>query len=726
VYIQILDDLHDLILKTADTDKQIRLIQGDAKKNSVGLQHFSSFGKLSYIFNFFEDYNCRIREKTLTVAIDLWRKCDDALKQYLQPIVLSRNEVINSEHTLIKHILMNDLSALEIATHEFKDKTTQQEIKERVADLVQGYCKHKVTELTALVAEQKSSSHKNLKLKNVVDRVQNELLHLAEHTKKSTNQMVRTNSSRIRGDKSKALMLYRESLFHYNKWSSALVQLSKTQRSKKHNADIARCNVTMGDSYAKDGEYKKALECFRKALPELETALGQNHNEVAAVYHAMGQVYLKQRKFDKALDNCNNALAIQLTKDMLTNDADIAAVYNDIACIYIAKGNEFENALKYYKLALDVHVTSVGENHLNVAATYHSIGNIYKQICSMEKALEYFLKEISILELNLGEKHPRLASRNSLVGQVYYEHFKDLENGLTYVSKALNISLNVFGDDHPSIGKLYNFLGSIYEDKTMYNKSLEFYNKTLSILAKTVGHDHIDNALVWFHIGICYNKQRNYIVPTDRGDTRFQDLFSNPDFQIDEASEEFKLSNPSGITAKEIELRKQHGLLPSTETERRQWNTNSDSDGEDRDEDADNNDEDVFSDKRYVNRLKRERENDVGEEDPDSYTSNGDLYSTNNNGEEEGKAGVKKKKKTRLKPVPIHENVELVPGQSVKQKLMKEKRKKIQKSTISDRLKLEEEMIEKANELRKNNANNTANEGVYSITYKPEREKQRG
>ena len=54
----------------------------------------------------------------------------------------------------------------------------------------------------------------------------------------------------------------------------------------------------------------------------------------------------------------------------------------------------------------------------------------------------------------------------------------------------------------------------------------------------------------------------NSIVPTDRGDNRFQDLFSNPDFQIDEASEEFKLSNPSGITAKEIELRKQHGLLP--------------------------------------------------------------------------------------------------------------------------------------------------------------------
>eukprot|EP00943_MAST-04B_sp_MAST-4B-sp1_P009177 g9177.t1 len=212
----------------------------------------------------------------------------------------------------------------------------------------------------------------------------------------------------------------------------------------------------------------------------------------------------------------------------------------------------------------------------------------------------------------------------------------------------------------------------------------------------------------------------NNIVPTDKGDDRFQDLFSNPDFQIDEASEEFKLSNPSGITAKEIELRKQHGLLPSTEAERNQWNNNSDSDGED----ADNNDEDVFSDKRYVNRLKRERGNEVGEEDLDSYANNGDLRSTDNNGEENRKADVKKKK--RLKSVPIHENVELVPGQSVKQKLIKEKRKKIQKSTISDRLKLEEEMIEKANELRSKNNNNTSSDGVYSITYKPEGEKQRG
>ena len=123
------------------------------------------------------------------------------------------------------------------------------------------------------------------------------------------------------------------------------------------------------------------------------------------------------------------------------------------------------------------------------------------------------------------------------------------------------------------------------------------------------------------------DNNNNKIMPSTSdgggGDSRFQDLFSNPDFQIDEASEEFKLSNPSSITAKEIELRKQHGLLPSTETERNQWtNYNDDSDGVG-DEDDDNNDEDVFSDKRYVNRgLKRNRDEDDDESNNDNVFNN--------------------------------------------------------------------------------------------------------
>ena len=43
-------------------------------------------------------------------------------------------------------------------------------------------------------------------------------------------------------------------------------------------------------------------------------------------------------------------------------------------------------------------------------------------------------------------------------------------------------------------------------------------------------------------------------------DPRFQDLFDDADFQINENSEEFKLANPSGISKREAELRKRAGF----------------------------------------------------------------------------------------------------------------------------------------------------------------------
>ena len=86
---------------------------------------------------------------------------------------------------------------------------------------------------------------------------------------------------------------------------------------------------------------------------------------------------------------------------------------------------------------------------------------------------------------------------------------------------------------------------------------------------------------------------------------------------------------------------------------------------------------------------------------------------------------MKNKPKKKLKAVPIHERVELIPGQSVKQKMIREKRRKAQKSTLLDRVKAEDEMVERANELRKATASEANEDGVYSITYKPDEERQR-
>ena len=110
IYIQILYDLRDLVVSLDDPEKRMRLVRGDPEKLEAGLRHFSSFAKLSYIFNFFEDFNCRIRETALIVAMDLWQF--DELKADIQAMIMSSNEVCKTEHALVTRLLDTDERAM--------------------------------------------------------------------------------------------------------------------------------------------------------------------------------------------------------------------------------------------------------------------------------------------------------------------------------------------------------------------------------------------------------------------------------------------------------------------------------------------------------------------------------------------------------------------------------------------------------------------------------------
>ena len=134
----------------------MRLVRGDPEKLEAGLRHFSSFAKLSYIFNFFEDFNGRIRETALIVAMDLWQF--DELKADIQAMIMSSNEVCKTEHALVTRLLDTDERAMNIMTHEFEDEELNALVDEKVADLVSQQCEHRANELTNLVHEHKSDS----------------------------------------------------------------------------------------------------------------------------------------------------------------------------------------------------------------------------------------------------------------------------------------------------------------------------------------------------------------------------------------------------------------------------------------------------------------------------------------------------------------------------------------------------------------------------------------
>ena len=78
----------------------------------------------------------------------------------------------------------------------------------------------------------------------------------------------------------------------------------------------------------------------------------------------MGGIYEDNKDFDKALDNLQRALEIQL-KILPSNHFRIAATHNNIGGIYLGKC-DYKTALQNFETALDIGLKSLPSNHENI------------------------------------------------------------------------------------------------------------------------------------------------------------------------------------------------------------------------------------------------------------------------------------------------------------------------------------------------------------------------
>ena len=85
-----------------------------------------------------------------------------------------------------------------------------------------------------------------------------------------------------------------------------------------------------------------------------------------------------------------------------------------------------------------------------------------------------------------------------------YNHAKELHK------KALAISTNVFGEDHPNVATSYNNLASVYYRLAEYNKAKELHEKALMIRKNNFGEDHADVAKSYSTLAPVYYSMGEY------------------------------------------------------------------------------------------------------------------------------------------------------------------------------------------------------------------------
>jgi tetratricopeptide (TPR) repeat protein len=202
----------------------------------------------------------------------------------------------------------------------------------------------------------------------------------------------------------------------------------------------------------------KAYESFLKAKEldekgKAEKSLKDNLNQIKYLFIGEGTSYYSQKEYIGSF-KCF-AKAIEIGENPIVSFVDTIVIY--YAGLSAQVGGDFENAVTYYKKALDYNFTSDGNIYYNI---YEALTQMEKQ----EEAVKYLQDGFL--------KHPK--NQSILYGLINYYISKgdDPKLVLEYIHKAMETD-----PTEPSLyfaeGTLHDKLENIEEAEKSYKKAIE-------------------------------------------------------------------------------------------------------------------------------------------------------------------------------------------------------------------------------------------------------------
>lgn len=167
---------------------------------------------------------------------------------------------------------------------------------------------------------------------------------------------------------------------------------NRKEHLKENDYRIGYSLNDIGLVYYSQGEYKKALELFNKAL-EIHKKNGNNCDK-AGTNSNIGNVFHEQGIYNKALECQQSSLKMI---DQSSNQLLRAAILNRIGKAYLYLNKEkFEEAWENIGNAFQIRKQELPSEHYRLADSLSSIGDYHRFKCEFNKALEKYNESLEI------------------------------------------------------------------------------------------------------------------------------------------------------------------------------------------------------------------------------------------------------------------------------------------------------------------------------------------
>lgn len=240
---------------------------------------------------------------------------------------------------------------------------------------------------------------------------------------------------------------------------------------KKYPGNAVAHN-NLGAVYMERGEYREALEHFKKAVMLNPTDEKFHKN--------LGKIYFYLKMYDRA---------VQKYKDSIKIDKSNYRIYNDLGLVYFQQ-KKYTEAIKYYAESIRIN-PGFADAHNNTAAAYYSMQEYSKALAGYKKAVN-IQPDYAEARYNLGLTYQKLnntadalseynmAIKSGLdsmfvyynVGNIYFEQ-KNYAKAIMNYEKAVEIE--------PDSAAIHKNLGLLYHRVGEYEKAVEEYSKAVEL-----------------------------------------------------------------------------------------------------------------------------------------------------------------------------------------------------------------------------------------------------
>jgi adenylate cyclase len=235
--------------------------------------------------------------------------------------------------------------------------------------------------------------------------------------------------------------------------------------------------INMGTLYSGVGDYTNALSCYENGLHELDESMMKSAKRdvydtllIAVLLINKGDIYLKMKQADRALENYSNAL--KLTRQIKNKSLAVYALIGT-AKTYAVQ-DEHIKAIEYYNKALED--CSAANDKKNQADILDQLANVYLDKGDINKAVACSQKAMKLAEE--GNYSGLLAENYKTLGLIYTK-LTDTKKAITDLHQSIDLS--------KSTGELevqkdaWNALSKAYEQAKQPVQALDAYRQYITI-----------------------------------------------------------------------------------------------------------------------------------------------------------------------------------------------------------------------------------------------------